>query len=42
MTWENWESDVELVENVLLYFVIAITLVALAIVCACTCYKFFR
>lgn len=40
MTWENWEHDVALVENILLYFVIGITLVSLAIVFACTCYKF--
>ena len=42
MTWDNWESDVALVENTLLYFVVAITLVSLVIVFACTCYKFFR
>ena len=42
MTWDNWESDVALVENTLLYFVVAITLVSLLIVFACTWCKFFR
>jgi len=40
MTWDNWERGVILVENILLYFVVAITLLSLAIVFACTCYKF--
>ena len=42
MIWENWERDVVLVENILLYFVIVITFVAFVIVLGCSCYKFFR
>jgi len=41
MIWENWERDVVLVENILLYFVIVITFVAFVIVLGCSCYKFF-